>query len=120
MSTMFSAFTLREVTFRNRISISPMSQYSARDGHANDWHMVHLVRFAMDSAGLVYAETTAVERDSRCTHGDLGLWKGGQIEELKGITAFLGREVAVPGIQLSHVGRKAPERRPWHGETPAD
>ena len=120
MSTMFSAFTLREVTFRNRISISPMSQYRARDGHANDWHMVHLGRFAMDSAGLVYAETTAVERDSRCTHGDLGLWEGGQIEELKGITAFLGREVAVPGIQLSHVGRKAPERRPWHGETPAD
>ena len=114
MSTMFPAFTLRQVTFKNRINISPTSQYRTRDGHANDWHMVHIGRFAMGGTGLAYAESTAVERDGRCTHGDLGLWEVGQIEELKGITAFLGREGAVAGIQ------KAPEHRPWHGETPAD
>ncbi len=97
-----------------------MSQYRASDGYANDWHMVHLGRFALGGAALVYAEATAVEKDGRRTHGDLGLWEDGQIEQLKSITDFIEREGAVPGIQLSHAGRKASERRPWHGETPVD
>ena len=75
---------------------------------------------ALGGAGLVYAEATAVEADGRRTHGDLGLWEDGQIGGLKQITAFLNREGAVPGIQLGHAGRKASERRPWHGETPVD
>ncbi|MEL6997977.1 MAG: NADH:flavin oxidoreductase/NADH oxidase [Pseudomonadota bacterium] len=120
MSDLFSPFRLRDVTFRNRIAVSPMSQYRAVDGCANDWHMVHLGRFALGGAGLVYAEATAVERDGRRTHGDLGLWDDRQVEPLVPITRFLENEGAVPGIQLGHAGRKASERRPWHGETPVD
>lgn len=120
MTSLFSPFTLRDVTFKNRIAVSPMSQYRAKDGHANDWHMVNLGRFALGGAALVYAEATAVERDGRRTHGDLGLWEDAQIAGLKPITAFIEAEGAVPGIQLSHAGRKASERRPWHGETPVD
>ncbi len=120
MSKLFSPFTLRDVTFKNRIAVSPMSQYRAIDGVANDWHMVHLGRFALGGAGLVYAEATAVERDGRRTHGDLGLWDDAQIDPLRPITAFLAKEGAIPGVQLGHAGRKASERRPWHGETPVD
>ena len=97
-----------------------MRQYRAIDGHANDWHMVHLGRFALGGAGLVYAEATAVEKDGRRTHGDLGLWDDKHITELKPIADFLNNEGAVAGIQLGHAGRKASERRPWHGETPVD
>ncbi|MEM9061906.1 MAG: NADH:flavin oxidoreductase/NADH oxidase [Pseudomonadota bacterium] len=120
MSSLFSPFHLRDVTFRNRVAVSPMSQYRAIEGHANDWHMVHLGRFALGGAGLVYAEATAVERDGRRTHGDLGLWDDAQIDPLIPIVRFLELEGAVPGVQLAHAGRKASERRPWHGETPVD
>jgi len=97
-----------------------MSQYRAVDGHANDWHRVHLGRFALGGAGLVYAEATGVEAAGRRTHGDLGLWTDAQIEGLRPIADFIGQEGSVPGIQLGHAGRKASERRPWHGETPVD
>jgi len=117
---LFTPFILRDVTFKNRVAVSPMSQYRAVNGYANNWHMVHLGRFALGGAALVYAEATAVTRDGRRTHGDLGLWEDGQIDKLKSITAFLEAEGTVPGIQLSHAGRKASERRPWHGETPVD
>ncbi|MEM9279669.1 MAG: NADH:flavin oxidoreductase/NADH oxidase [Pseudomonadota bacterium] len=120
MSTLFSPFSLRNVTFKNRIAVSPMSQYRAVNGYANNWHMVHLGRFALGGAGLVYAEATAVEKDGRRTHGDLGLWEDGQIAGLKEITAFIEAEGSVPGVQLGHAGRKASERRPWHNETPVD
>jgi len=120
MPTLFSPYSLRKVTFKNRIAVSPMSQYRAKDGHANSWHLVHLGRFALGGAALVYAEATAVERDGRRTHGDLGLWEDAQIEPLRPITDFIEREGAVPGVQLGHAGRKASERRPWHGETPVD
>ncbi|WP_350333515.1 NADH:flavin oxidoreductase/NADH oxidase [Coralliovum pocilloporae] len=119
-SALASPFTLRGLTFPNRVVISPMSQYRAKDGYANDWHLVHLGRFAMGGAGLVFAEATAVTEDGRRTHGDLGLWNDGQIEGLQRITRFLEAEGSVPGIQLAHAGRKASERRPWHGETPVD
>lgn len=120
MAHLFSPFELRDTKFKNRIAVSPMSQYRARDGHANDWHLAHLGRFAIGGAGLVYAEATAVEPDGRRTHGDLGLWKDAHIGHLKPITDFITRECAIPGIQLGHAGRKAAERRPWHGETPVD
>lgn len=120
MSKLFSPYTVGKVTFKNRIAISPMSQYRAKDGYANDWHLVHLGRFALGGAGLVFAEATAITRDARRTHGDLGLWEDGQIEKLKKIAGFIEAEGAVPGIQLSHAGRKASERRPWDGETPVD
>lgn len=120
MPSLFSPFDLRSVSFKNRIAVSPMSQYRANEGRANDWHLVHLGRFAMGGAGLIYAEATAVTRDGRRTPGDLGLWEDAQIAPLKPIADFITREGAVPGIQLSHAGRKASERRPWHGETPLD
>lgn len=120
MAELFSPFTLRDITFKNRVAVSPMSQYRAKNGHANAWHAVHLGRFALGGAGLVYAEATAVEADGRRTHGDLGLWQDAQVEGLLPITKFLSEEGAVPGIQLGHAGRKASERRPWHGETPVD
>ncbi len=120
MATLYSHFKLRDITFKNRVALSPMSQYRAVDGHANDWHLVHLGRFAIGGVGLVYAEATAVEADGRRTHGDLGLWNDALIESLRPITQFISREGAVPGIQLGHAGRKASERRPWHGETPVD
>ena len=120
MSRLFSPLTLRDVTFKNRIAVSPMSQYRAVDGYASPWHMVHLGRLAMGGAGLVYAEATAVTRDGRRTHGDLGLWQDEQIDGLKAITEFLSAEGTVPGVQLGHAGRKASERRPWHNETPVD
>ena len=120
MSSLFSPFTLRDQEFKNRIAVSPMSQYRAKDGYANAWHIVHLGRFAMGGAALVYAEATAVEADGRRTHGDLGLWDDAQIPELRKITDFISAEGSVPGIQLAHAGRKASERRPWHGETPVN
>lgn len=120
MTALFSPFTLRDVTFNNRIAVSPMSQYRAIDGLANDWHMVHLGRFALGGAGLVYAEATAVTEDGRRTHGDLGLWTEAQAEALSPVARFIEAEGAVAGVQLAHAGRKASERRPWHGETPVD
>lgn len=120
MSQLFTPYTLNSVTFKNRIAVSPMSQYRAKDGYANDWHMVHLGRFALGGASLVYAEATAVTKDGRRTHGDLGIWEDGQIERLSQICKFIEDEGCVPGIQLGHAGRKASERRPWHGETPVD
>lgn len=120
MTKLFTPFPLRSVTVKNRIAVSPMSQYRAENGHANAWHLVHLGRFALGGAGLVFAEATAVEKDGRRTHGDLGLWEDAQIDTLRPIAEFLNSEGAVAGIQLSHAGRKASERRPWHGETPVD
>ncbi|MEM7268272.1 MAG: NADH:flavin oxidoreductase/NADH oxidase [Pseudomonadota bacterium] len=120
MSVLFSPFRLRGVQFRNRIAVSPMSQYRAADGMANHWHFAHLSRFALGGAGLVYAEATAVTKGGRRTTGDLGLWDDAQIEPLAPLTEFLSAEGAVPGVQLGHAGRKASERRPWHGETPID
>jgi len=120
MTHLFSPFSLRDVTFKNRIAVSPMSQYRAKEGYANLWHTVHLGRFAMGSAGLVYCEATAVEADGRRTHGDLGLWDDAQIDGLRELSDFIRAEGAIPGIQLAHAGRKASERRPWHGETPVD
>lgn len=116
--TLFSPLTLRGVTLPNRVMVSPMSQYIALNGYANDWHLVHLGRFALGGAGLVFTEATAVEARGRRTHGDLGLWEDGQTTGLARIAAFIKRQGAVAGLQLGHAGRKASERRPWHGETP--
>ena len=117
---LFEPFTLRGVTFPNRVVVSPMSQYIARDGVANDWHLVHLGRFALGGAGLVFCEATAVEERGRRTHGDLGLWNDEQVEPLARVARFVTEQGSVPGVQLAHAGRKASERRPWHGETPVN
>ncbi len=117
---LFAPFTLRGVPLKNRVVVSPMSQYRAQDGVANDWHLVHLGRFALGGAGLVFTEATAVQERGRRTHGDLGIWSDAHVDDLAAVTRFLQREGAVAGIQLGHAGRKASERRPWHGEAPVD
>jgi 2,4-dienoyl-CoA reductase-like NADH-dependent reductase (Old Yellow Enzyme family) len=120
MSALFSPLTLRGLTLKNRVVISPMCQYSATDGVANDWHLVHLGRFALGGAGLVIAEATAVAAEGRITHGDTGLWRDDQIEPWARVTAFLKAHGAAAGVQLGHAGRKASSQRPWHGNGPVD
>ena len=117
---LFTPLELRSVQLRNRIVISPMCQYSAIDGFANDWHFAHLARFAMGGAGLVFTEAAAVQRDGRITHGDLGIWSDVHAQALERVTAFIKSQGAVPAIQLAHAGRKASMQRPWHGNGPLD
>ena len=117
---LFRPLSLRGVPLRNRIVISPMCQYSAVDGLASDWHLVHLGRFALGGAGTVFVEATAVHPRGRITHGDLGLWSDSQIPPLRRIARFLAEHGAVPAIQLAHAGRKASMQRPWHGNGPID
>lgn len=112
---LFQPVTLRGVTSQNRIVLSPMCQYSADDGLANDWHLVHLGKFAQGGAGIVMSEATAVTAQGRITHGDLGLWQESQIAPLARIAAFIRGQGAVPAIQLAHAGRKASMQRPWFG-----
>lgn len=120
MSTplLFSPLDLRAVRLKNRVVISPMCQYSATDGMADDYHFAHLARFALGGAGLIFTEAVAVERNARITHGDVGLWSDAHIAPLARITAFLKSQGAVPAIQLAHAGRKASMQRPWHGNGP--
>lgn len=115
MSTLLSPLTIKDITFRNRIVISPMCQYSAEDGFANDWHLVHLGSRAVGGAALVIQEATAVTADGRISDGDLGIWKDEQIEPLKRITSFIHKQGSVAGIQLAHAGRKASSQLPWEG-----
>jgi 2,4-dienoyl-CoA reductase-like NADH-dependent reductase (Old Yellow Enzyme family) len=115
---LFDPLPLRGVTFRNRIGVSPMCQYSSVDGFADEWHLVHLGSRAVGGAALVMAEATAIEARGRISPQDLGLWKDEQIEALARITRFVRAQGAVPGIQLSHAGRKASVARPWDGGQP--
>jgi 2,4-dienoyl-CoA reductase (NADPH2) len=112
---LLSPLTLRGVTFRNRIVVSPMCQYCATDGFADDWHLVHLGSRAQGGAGLVFVEATAVAAEGRITPGDLGIWTDAHTEPLARIAAFLTRMGAVPGIQIAHAGRKASCAVPWEG-----
>lgn len=118
MSHLFAPLTLRGVTLRNRIGVSPMCQYSAQEGVANDWHLVHLGSRASGGAALVIAEATAVEARGRISPQDLGLWHDGQIDSLARITAFIKSQDAVPAVQLAHAGRKAATAQPWAGGGP--
>jgi 2,4-dienoyl-CoA reductase-like NADH-dependent reductase (Old Yellow Enzyme family) len=117
---LFQPIAIRGVTARNRILISPMCQYSATDGVANDWHLVHLGKFAQGGAGIVMVEATAVTAEGRITHGDVGLWHDGQTAPLERIATFLRDNGAVPAIQLAHAGRKASMQRPWFGNAALD
>src|SRR3954468_4390199 len=101
MPHLFEPLTLRDITFRNRIGVSPMCQYSCEDGFANDWHLVHLGSRAVGGAGLVMVEATAVEARGRISPEDMGLWKDAHIEPLARIARFIAREGAVPGIQIA-------------------
>ena len=112
---LFQPLTIKSVTLRNRIGVSPMCQYSSDDGAANDWHLVHLGARAVGGAGLVLAEATAVSPEGRITPGDAGLWADRHVEALIRVNRFVKGQGAVPGIQLAHAGRKASAARPWEG-----
>ena len=117
-SSLFSPTNVGPVTLANRVVVSPMCQYSADDGCANDWHLMHLMQLAISGAGLVVLEATAIERPARITHGCLGLYSDANEAALARVMAA-ARRVASPhtrwGIQINHAGRKASAQRPWEG-----
>ncbi|MFT3746705.1 MAG: NADPH dehydrogenase NamA [Agriterribacter sp.] len=115
MSLLFSPFTIKQVTLKNRIVVSPMCQYSSVDGFANDWHLVHLGSRAVGGAGTIITEATAVSPEGRISPDDLGIWKDEHIEKLKQITTFIKAQGSVTAMQLAHAGRKASTRSEWKG-----
>lgn len=115
MPNLFDPLSIRDLTFRNRIVVSPMCEYSSTDGFANDWHLVHLGSRAVGGAGLVMTEATAVTPEGRISPEDLGIWSDDHIEFLTRITRFIHSQGSIAGIQLAHAGRKASTYRPWDG-----
>lgn len=116
MTTLFDPYTLKDITLRNRIAVSPMCQYSANDGVINDWHHIHLGGLARGGAGLVVVEATAVTPEGRITPGCSGLWNDAQATELAKAVTAIKAAGAVAGIQIGHAGRKASANRPWEGD----
>lgn len=115
MASLFDPLALRGITLPNRIGVSPMCQYSAVDGQASDWHLVHLGGLAQGGAGLVMTEAAAVRAEGRISPQDLGIWTDAQVEPLARAVRFITAQGAVPGIQLAHAGRKAGTAAPWRG-----
>ena len=113
MAGLFDPLAIRDLTFANRVFVSPMCQYSSRDGYANDWHFVHLGSRAVGGAGLVLTEATAVLPEGRISPQDLGIWADGHIDMLSRIVSFIHEQGSIAGMQLAHAGRKASTRRPW-------
>ncbi len=116
MSGLFDPYSLKNVTLRNRIVVSPMCQYMANEGEVNQWHRAHYVSLARGGSGLVIVEATAVSPEGRITWADLGLWNDAQAAALEPIVAEMQKAGAVPGIQIAHAGRKASANRPWEGD----
>jgi 2,4-dienoyl-CoA reductase-like NADH-dependent reductase (Old Yellow Enzyme family) len=112
---LFQPLTLKSITLRNRIGVSPMCEYSSEDGVATDWHLVHLGSRAVGGAGLVIAEATAVSPEGRISPGDAGIWADKHMEPIARINRFMKAQGAVPSIQIAHAGRKASAARPWDG-----
>jgi 2,4-dienoyl-CoA reductase-like NADH-dependent reductase (Old Yellow Enzyme family) len=115
MSQLFTPLWIRDISFNNRIVVSPMCQYSSRDGMADDWHLVHLGSRAVGGAGLVFTEATAISPEGRISPADLGIWKDEHIDGLKRIVKFVRSQGSEIGIQLAHAGRKASVSEPWTG-----
>ncbi|WLW57120.1 NADH:flavin oxidoreductase/NADH oxidase [Streptomyces sp. YU58] len=123
MSALFEPYTLRDVTFPNRVWMPPMCQYSAapegpETGAPNDWHFTHYGARAAGGTGLIIVEATGVSPEGRISPYDLGIWNDTQVEAFRRITRFLVSQGTVPGIQLAHAGRKASTDRPWTGGAP--
>ncbi len=116
MPGLFDSYSLKDVTLRNRIVVSPMCQYMSTEGVANDWHRVHYTSLARGGAGLVILEATAVSPEGRISWGDAGLWNDEQAAALKPIVQAIRSWGAIPGIQIAHAGRKASANRPWEGD----
>ena len=118
MAHLFEPLTIKDITLRNRIGVSPMCQYSYRDGISNDWQVVHLGTRAAGGVGLIIAEATAVEPRGRITPWDVGIWSDEHIEPLRKVTKVIKENGAVAGIQIAHAGRKACTGQPWTGGKP--
>jgi 2,4-dienoyl-CoA reductase-like NADH-dependent reductase (Old Yellow Enzyme family) len=112
---LFSPLALRDLTIPNRVFVSPMCQYSSRDGFPTDWHLVHLGSRAVGGAGLVMTEATAVSPEGRISPGDAGLWSDDHAEAYRPIVEFIAGQGAVPAIQIAHAGRKGSTDAPWRG-----
>jgi 2,4-dienoyl-CoA reductase-like NADH-dependent reductase (Old Yellow Enzyme family) len=115
MSKLISPLTIKNITLRNRIVMSPMCQYSSTDGFTNDWHLVHLGTRAAGGTGLIISEATAVSPEGRISPGDIGLWNDDHIDGLSRIASFIHQHGTIAGIQLAHAGRKASCAVPWEG-----
>lgn len=115
MAALFTPLQIGGVTLKNRIVVSPMCEYSAVDGFANDWHLVHLGSRAVGGAGLILTEALAVSPEARISPADIGIWKDEHIEKLKQIVDFLHANGSIAGVQLAHAGRKASTTEPWKG-----
>jgi 2,4-dienoyl-CoA reductase-like NADH-dependent reductase (Old Yellow Enzyme family) len=115
---LFRPLTIRSVTVKNRIMLSPMCQYSAIDGLMNDWHFAHLAARATGGAGIVFTEAVHTEPHGRITRHCLGLWNDEQRDQMRRVVDFIASQEAIPSIQLGHAGRKASVTRPWEGTRP--
>jgi 2,4-dienoyl-CoA reductase-like NADH-dependent reductase (Old Yellow Enzyme family) len=115
---LFEPLTLREITFPNRIGISPMCQYSAIDGHAQPWHTIHLGARAVGGAGMVMVEASAIEPRGRISPEDLGIWSDDHIPGLRHLAETIRAAGSIPAIQIAHAGRKANTTQPWAGGKP--
>jgi len=115
MSKLLSPLVIKNLQLKNRIVVSPMCQYSAVDGFANDWHLVHLGSRAVGGAALVIQEATSVSPEGRISPDDLGIWNDKQIPFLRRITDFIHQNGSIAGVQLAHAGRKASFGSPWKG-----
>jgi len=115
MTHLFDPLNIRDITFANRVFVSPMCEYSSTDGYVSDWHFVHLGSRAVGGAGLVLTEATAVLPEGRISPRDLGIWMDDHIEPLARIIRFVSEQGSVAGMQLAHAGRKASTYRPWEG-----
>ena len=116
--SLFTPLRLREIEFKNRIGVSPMCQYSAQNGHAGAWHLVHLGSRAVGGAALVMTEASAVEEIGRISPTDAGIYLDAHVESWRPIVEFLKQQGAVAGMQLAHAGRKASTAAPWLGGRP--
>ncbi len=122
MSKLFEKFQIKGVNFRNRIVMSPMCQYSAKDGYATNWHLVHYGSRAVGGAGLIITESVGISPEGRISPGDLGIYHADHVAKLKEITDFIKDNGGVPGIQLAHAGRKASAQifQEWKGDGSVD
>src|SRR6202790_1918865 len=115
---LFSPFRTREIELKNRIVVSPMCEYSAKDGHPQAWHLVHLGSRAIGGAGLVFTEASAVEKRGRISAADTGIYEDAHVASWRPIAEFIRSHGAVAGMQLAHAGRKASTAPPWTGGKP--
>jgi 2,4-dienoyl-CoA reductase-like NADH-dependent reductase (Old Yellow Enzyme family) len=115
MALLFEPIQIRGIKLKNRITVSPMCEYSSIDGFANNWHLVHLGSRAVGGAALIFTEAAAVSPEGRITPDDLGIWKDEHIDFLRSIATFLTEHGSIPGIQLAHAGRRASHFSPWKG-----